>query len=65
MSGTIVSHRLRNLTAADRDRIEEITRAVGLFRKDEIAVALAAAHPARPPDPAFLERLAAEITKSE
>ncbi|HEV7364340.1 MAG TPA: GNAT family N-acetyltransferase [Gemmatimonadales bacterium] len=40
MSGTIVSHRLRNLTAADRVRIEEITRAVGLFREDEIAVAL-------------------------
>ncbi|MCA1837796.1 MAG: hypothetical protein LC674_03250, partial [Actinobacteria bacterium] len=40
MSGTIVSHRLRNLTAADRDRIEEITRAVQLFREDEILVAL-------------------------
>jgi ribosomal protein S18 acetylase RimI-like enzyme len=40
LSGTIVSHRLRNLTAADRVRIEEITRAVGLFREDEIAVAL-------------------------
>ncbi len=40
MSGTIVSHRLRNLTAADRVRIEQITRAVGLFREDEIAVAL-------------------------
>jgi GNAT superfamily N-acetyltransferase len=40
LSGTIVSHRLRNLTAADRVRIEQITRAVGLFREDEIAVAL-------------------------
>jgi D-alanine-D-alanine ligase len=40
LSGTIVSHRLRHLTAADRDRIEEITRAVGLFREDETAVAL-------------------------
>jgi ribosomal protein S18 acetylase RimI-like enzyme len=40
LSGTIVSHRLRNLTAADRVRIEEITRAVGLFREDEIPVAL-------------------------
>ncbi len=40
MSGTVVSHRLRNLTAADRDRIEEITRAVGLFRDDEVVVAL-------------------------
>jgi ribosomal protein S18 acetylase RimI-like enzyme len=40
LSDTIVSHRLRNLTAADRVRIEEITRAVGLFREDEIPVAL-------------------------
>jgi D-alanine-D-alanine ligase len=40
LSGTIVSPRLRNLTAADRVRIEEITRAVGLFRQDEILVAL-------------------------
>jgi GNAT superfamily N-acetyltransferase len=40
LSGTVVSHRLRNLTAADRDRIEEITRAVGLFRDDEVLVAL-------------------------
>ena len=40
MSGTIVSPRLRNLTAADRVRIEEITGAVGLFREDEIPVAL-------------------------
>jgi D-alanine-D-alanine ligase len=40
LSGTIVSHHLRNLTAADRVRIEEITRAVGLFREDEIPVAL-------------------------
>jgi ribosomal protein S18 acetylase RimI-like enzyme len=40
LSGTIVSHRLRNLTSADRARIEEITRAVGLFREEEIPVAL-------------------------
>jgi len=40
LSGTIVSPRLRNLIAADRVRIEEITRAVGLFREDEIPVAL-------------------------
>jgi ribosomal protein S18 acetylase RimI-like enzyme len=40
VSGTIVSPRLRHLTAADRGRIEEITRAVGLFREDEIPVAL-------------------------
>lgn len=40
MSGTIVSPRLRNLSAADRGRIQEITRAVALFREDEIPVAL-------------------------
>jgi GNAT superfamily N-acetyltransferase len=40
LSGTIVSHCLRNLTAADRVRIEGISRAVGLFREDEILVAL-------------------------
>jgi GNAT superfamily N-acetyltransferase len=40
LSGTIVSPRLRHLTAADRGRIEEITRAVGLFREEEIHVAL-------------------------
>jgi D-alanine-D-alanine ligase len=40
LSGTIVSPRLRHLTAADRGRIEEITRAAGLFREVEIPVAL-------------------------
>ena len=40
MSGTLVSPHLRHLNAADRGRIEEITRAVGLFREDEIPVAL-------------------------
>jgi GNAT superfamily N-acetyltransferase len=40
VSGTVVSLHLRQLTLADRDRIEEITRAVGLFREAEIAVAL-------------------------
>ena len=40
MSGTLVSPHLRHLSAADRGRIEEITRAVGLFRPDEIPVAL-------------------------
>jgi GNAT superfamily N-acetyltransferase len=40
VSGTIVSPHLRHLTAADRGRLEEITRAVGLFREDEIPVAL-------------------------
>ena len=40
MSGTLVSPQLRHLNASDRGRIEEITRAVGLFRVDEIPVAL-------------------------
>ncbi len=40
MSGTLVSPHLRHLSVADRGRIEEITRVVGLFREDEIAVAL-------------------------
>jgi GNAT superfamily N-acetyltransferase len=40
VSGTITLPSLRTLSAADRGRIEEITRAVGLFRADEIAVAL-------------------------
>ena len=39
MSGTLVSP-LRHLSVTDRGRIEEITRAVGLFREDEIPVAL-------------------------
>jgi GNAT superfamily N-acetyltransferase len=40
VSGTLTQASLRNLTAADRGRIEEISRAVGLFRDDEVAVAL-------------------------
>ena len=40
MSGTLILPSLRSLTAADRGRIEEIGRAVGLFREDEISVAL-------------------------
>jgi GNAT superfamily N-acetyltransferase len=40
LSGTLVSPQLRQLNASDRGRIEEITRAVGLFREDEIPVAL-------------------------
>jgi D-alanine-D-alanine ligase len=40
VSGTITLPSLRTLTAADRGRVEEISRAVGLFRADEIAVAL-------------------------
>jgi ribosomal protein S18 acetylase RimI-like enzyme len=40
VSGTTVSPQLRQLTRSDRARIEEISRAVGLFREDEIAVAL-------------------------
>jgi D-alanine-D-alanine ligase len=40
VSGTLISSRLRPLSAADRGRIEDITHAVGLFRDDEILVAL-------------------------
>jgi GNAT superfamily N-acetyltransferase len=40
VSGTLILPALRHLTPADRGRIEEITRAVGLFRDDEIPVAL-------------------------
>ena len=40
VSGTIVSPVFATSLAADRDRIEEITRSVGLFREDEIPVAL-------------------------
>jgi ribosomal protein S18 acetylase RimI-like enzyme len=40
VSGTLTLPSLRHLTAADRTRIEEITRAVGVFRADEVPVAL-------------------------
>lgn len=40
MSGTLTLASLRNLTAADRGRIEAISHAVGIFRADEIPVAL-------------------------
>jgi ribosomal protein S18 acetylase RimI-like enzyme len=40
LSGTLTAPALRHLTAADRGRIEEITRAVGVFRDPEIPVAL-------------------------
>jgi ribosomal protein S18 acetylase RimI-like enzyme len=40
VSGTLTLPFLRTLTTADRGRIEEISRAVGLFRMDEIPVAL-------------------------
>jgi D-alanine-D-alanine ligase len=40
VSGILVSPYLRHLTAADRGRIEEITRAVGFFREEEIPIAL-------------------------
>ena len=40
MSGTLTASAVRTLNAADRGRIEEITRAAGLFREDEIPVAL-------------------------
>jgi len=40
VSGTLTVPALRPLAAADRRRIEEITRAVSVFRDDEIPVAL-------------------------
>jgi D-alanine-D-alanine ligase len=40
VSGTTVSLQLRSLTEADRGRIEEITRSTGLFREEEIPIAL-------------------------
>ncbi|HEY5907977.1 MAG TPA: GNAT family N-acetyltransferase [Vicinamibacteria bacterium] len=40
MSGTVTAPALRPLAAADRRRIEEITRAVSVFRDDEVPVAL-------------------------
>jgi ribosomal protein S18 acetylase RimI-like enzyme len=40
LSGTLTAPALRHLTAADRGRIEEITRAVRVFRDDEVPVAL-------------------------
>jgi D-alanine-D-alanine ligase len=40
VSGTLTTPLLRTLNAADRGRIEEITRAAGLFREEEIPVAL-------------------------
>jgi GNAT superfamily N-acetyltransferase len=40
VSGTLTTPVLRTLHAADRGRIEEITRAARLFREDEIPVAL-------------------------
>jgi len=40
VSGTIVSPHLRHLARSDRDRIAAITRSVGLFRDNEVAIAL-------------------------
>jgi ribosomal protein S18 acetylase RimI-like enzyme len=40
LSGTLTRPTLRHLRPADRRRIEEITRAVGVFRADEVPVAL-------------------------
>jgi len=40
VSGTLTAPVLRHLSPADRGRIEEITRAVGVFRADEVPVAL-------------------------
>ena len=40
MSGTLTAPALRPLSAADRRRIEEITRATRVFRDDEVPIAL-------------------------
>jgi ribosomal protein S18 acetylase RimI-like enzyme len=40
VSGTLTAPALRPLSAADRGRIEEITRTVHVFRDDEVPVAL-------------------------
>ncbi len=40
MSGTVTAPALRPLTAVDHRRIEEISRAVRVFRDDEVPVAL-------------------------
>jgi D-alanine-D-alanine ligase len=53
LSGTLVSPRLRHLTAADRGPIEEISRAVRLFREDEILVALEVFDAAVQGDPSY------------
>ncbi len=50
MSGTLTAPVLRHLTAADRGRIEEITRAVRVFRDDEVPVALEVFEGAVAPD---------------
>ena len=56
---------------AEQDLWAAVNRAAPTEREDllleayEIAHALATAHPEAPPDPGFVERLAAEITKSE
>ena len=67
---------MSRLAAGDAARGEQelwaaVDRAAAADREDllleayEIAHALTAAHPEAPPNPAFLERLTAEITKSE
>jgi D-alanine-D-alanine ligase len=61
VSGTLVTPRLRHLTAADRGRIEEITRAVGRFRDDEISVALEVFDAAVRPIPDSYQVLGAEL----
>jgi GNAT superfamily N-acetyltransferase len=61
VSGTLVTPRLRHLTAADRGRIEEITRAVGRFRDDEIVVALEVFDAAIRPIPDSYQVLGAEL----
>lgn len=53
MSRTVVEPRLRALDAADRARVEAITRAVGLFRDEEIPVALEVFDAAVAGDPSY------------
>src|SRR3954447_11901160 len=61
LSGTLVAPRLRNLTRADRGRVEEITRAVRRFREDEIPVALEVFDAAVRPEPDSYHVLGAEL----
>jgi GNAT superfamily N-acetyltransferase len=62
LSGTLVLPQLRQLSVADRGRIEEITRAVGLFREDEVSVALEVFdHAAQPGGSADYTALGAEL----
>jgi ribosomal protein S18 acetylase RimI-like enzyme len=60
VSGTLTSVLLRPLSRADRPRLEEITRAVGRFRDDEVLVALEVFDASIAGDPSY-SMLAAEV----